>query len=670
MKKDIEQLSVDSIRVLSIDAVEHTQHGHPGMPMGAAPMGYVLWKKFMNHNPKNPAWFNRDRFVLSAGHGSMLLYSLLHLFDYGLTIDDLKGFRKLHSRLPGHPEVGVAPGVEATTGPLGQGIAMSVGMAIAEAHLSEKYNKPEYPVIDHYTYAICGDGDLMEGISYESASLAGHLGLSKLILLYDSNDIISDGSIKGAFSENISDRFQSCGWQVLYVEDGNDKAEIEQAIQEAKSNKEKPTLIEVKTTIGYGAPTISGTSKAHSNPMGEEEAQKAKEYYNWEFKEDFYIPSEVYNHFKESIQEGREKEKEWNILLENYEKEYPELYKELQQAISGEVPEDITISLPEYEEGEKLATRNAFGDSMNSVSKKLSWLVGGSADLASSTKTIIKDGGNFDKDNYKGRNIWFGIREFSMAAISNGIALHKGLRVFNGTFLVFSDYMRPAIRLSALMDLPVIYVFTHDSVAVGQDGPTHQPVEQVSSLRSMPNLSVLRPGDANETVYSWKTALDNQTQPTAIILGRQGVPTLKNTKSLARNGVEKGAYTLSKVSDNPDGLLIATGSELNISVEAQNLLLKEDINVNVVSMPSWDKFENQTKNYKNSVLPSSIKTRLAVEMGSTQGWEKYVGDEGMVFGINEFGHSGPGDEVIEFFEFTPDTISKKMKDLLNKQVKL
>src|SRR5699024_3367408 len=544
------------------------------------------------------------------------------------------------------------------------------GMAIAEAHLSEKYNQPDFPIIDHYTYAICGDGDLMEGISYESASLAGHLGLSKLILLYDSNDIISDGSINGAFSEDISGRFESCGWQVLYVENGNDKNEIERAIQKAKSNKEKPTLIEVKTTIGYGAPTISGTSKAHSNPMGEEEAKKAKEYYNWEFEEDFYVPSEVYSHYQESIQEGEEKEEEWNLLLEKYGQKHPELYKELLQAISGEIPEDIDLSLPEYNEGEKLATRNAFGESMNSVAKKLKWLVGGSADLASSTKTIIEDGEDFRKDNYKGRNIWFGIREFSMAAISNGIALHKGLRVFNGTFLVFSDYMRPAIRLSALMDLPVIYVFTHDSIAVGQDGPTHQPIEQVSSLRSMPNLSVIRPGDANETIFSWKTALDNKTQPTAIILGRQGIPTLKNTKDLARSGVEKGAYALSKVAENPDGLLIATGSELNISIEAQKLLLKEDINVNVISMPSWDKFEKQTENYKNSILPLNVKSRLAIEMGSTQGWKKYIGDEGETFGINEFGLSGPGDEVINHFNFTPYAISEKMKKILNKQVKL
>ncbi|WP_426366681.1 transketolase [Mammaliicoccus lentus] len=666
MTKNIEQLSIDTIRTLSIDAVEHAQHGHPGMPMGAAPMGYVLWKKFMNHNPKNSDWFNRDRFVLSAGHGSMLLYSLLHLFDYGLTINDLKKFRQLHSKLPGHPEVGVAPGVEATTGPLGQGVAMSVGMAIAEAHLSEKYNKPGFPVVDHYTYAICGDGDLMEGISYESASLAGHLGLSKLILLYDSNDIISDGGIDGAFSENISERFKSCGWQVIYVEDGNDTQEIEQAITNAKSNKEQPTIIEVKTTIGYGAPTISGTSKAHSNPMGEDESKKAKEYYNWKFEKDFYVPDEVYKHFEEASIQGGENEKEWNKLLNQYKTEYPELYKELQQAISDKIPEDITLSLPKYEEGKELATRNAFGDSLNSVSEKLTWLVGGSADLASSTKTIIKNGESFSRENYKGRNIWFGIREFAMATISNGIALHKGLRVFNGTFLVFSDYMRPAIRLSALMNLPVIYVFTHDSIAVGQDGPTHQPIEQLSSLRSMPNLSVIRPGDANETVFAWKSALNNQKKPTALILGRQGIPTLKNTEKLAKVGVDKGAYLLSKVTNSPEGLLIATGSELSISIKAQELLLEEGIKVNVVSMPSWDKFEEQTESYKNTILPPDVKSRLAVEMGATQGWERFVGDKGEVFGINEFGMSGPGDEVIKFFDFTPENISNKMKKLLDK----
>ncbi|MCY7672202.1 transketolase, partial [Bacillus altitudinis] len=523
----IELKSIATIRTLSIDAIEKANSGHPGMPMGAAPMAYALWTNHLNVSPQNPNWFNRDRFVLSAGHGSMLLYSMLHLSGYNLSIEDLKQFRQWGSKTPGHPEFGHTEGVDATTGPLGQGIAMAVGMALAERHLAETYNKDHFNVVDHYTYSICGDGDLMEGISSEAASLAGHLGLGRLIVLYDSNDISLDGDLDRSFSENVKNRFEAMNWEVLYVKDGNNIDEVTAAIEKAKQSTDKPTLIEVKTTIGFGSPNRAGTSGVHGAPLGSEEAKLTKEAYSWTFEEDFHVPSEVYDHFKTAVKDaGQKKEAAWNELFEQYEKEYPELAAQLKLAIEGKLPENWDQEVPVYEAGSSLASRASSGEVLNGIAKQVPFFIGGSADLAGSNKTTIKDTTDFGRENYAGRNIWFGVREFAMGAALNGMALHGGLRVFGGTFFVFSDYLRPAIRLAALMGLPVTYVFTHDSIAVGEDGPTHEPVEQLASLRAMPNLSVIRPADGNETAAAWKIAVSSTNKPTALVLTRQNLPTI------------------------------------------------------------------------------------------------------------------------------------------------
>lgn len=666
MSTSIEQLAINSIRTLSIDSVENAQSGHPGMPMGAAPMAYSMWTKFMNHNPANPEWPNRDRFVLSAGHGSMLLYSLLHLSGYELSLEDLKQFRQWGSKTPGHPEYGHTPGVEATTGPLGQGIGMSVGMAMAERHLGATYNRDDFPIVDHYTYCICGDGDLMEGISNEAASLAGHLELDKLIILYDSNDISLDGDLHMAFSENVQDRFKSYGWQVLFVEDGTDIKEIENALEQAKADTKRPTFIEVKTTIGYGAPTKSGKKDSHGAPIGPDEVKGAKAHYKWDFEADFHVPDEVYDHFKETVSEkGKQKEQEWNDLFERYKKEYPELAEQFSKAINGELPQGWSDSLPTYQAGEdKLATRAASSETINAVSKSVPQLFGGSADLASSTKTLMKDYEDFTAKQYNGRNVWFGVREFAMAAAGNGMALHGGLKPFVGTFFVFSDYLRPALRLSALMGLPVTYVLTHDSIAVGEDGPTHEPVEQLASLRAMPGLSVIRPADGNETAAAWKSALESEDHPTALVLTRQGVPTLEGTAEHAEEGVKKGAYVLSPAKQKPEALLLASGSEVSLVVEAQQELERQGIHVSVVSMPSWDHFEAQSDDYKKSVLPDDVKARLAVEMGATMGWHKYVGEQGDVLGIDQFGASAKGPKVVEEYGFTVENVVSRVKQLI------
>lgn len=546
MHTSIEQQSINAIRTLSIDAIEKANSGHPGLPMGAAPMAYTLFTEFMNHNPKHSKWFNRDRFILSAGHGSMLLYSLLHLSGYDVTIDDLKSFRQWQSRTPGHPEVLDTDGVEATTGPLGQGVSMAVGMAMAEAHLAAKYNKDNFPIIDHYTYSLVGDGDIMEGISHEAASLAGHLALDKLIVLYDSNDISLDGDLNRSFSDNTEQRFEAYGWQVIRVEDGNDLTELNKAIKAAKANTTQPTLIEIKTIIGYGSPNKSNSSASHGAPLGEEEAILTKEYYKWEH-EPFHVTEEVYNDFAEKVQKnGAEKEANWNELFEQYKAQYPELAEELTIAIANELPENWDQNLPTYEAGkDTLATRASSSDMINAISKTVPSLFGGSADLASSNNTMMKEDEDFTKENKAGRNIWFGVREFAMGAALNGMALHGGLKVYGGTFFVFSDYVRPAIRLSAIMNAPVTYVFTHDSIAVGEDGPTHEPVEQLASLRAMPNLSVVRPADGNETNAAWRLALESTEQPTALVLTRQGLPTLEDTISNAYEGVKRGAYVIS-----------------------------------------------------------------------------------------------------------------------------
>ncbi|MBM6618345.1 transketolase [Bacillus sp. RD4P76] len=663
----IDKLSINAIRTLSIDAIEKAKSGHPGMPMGAAPMAYELWTKFMNHNPKNPEWFNRDRFVLSAGHGSMLLYSLLHISGYDLTMEDIKDFRQWGSRTPGHPEYGHTPGVEATTGPLGQGVAMAVGMAMAERHLAGKYNKEGFNVVDHYTYSICGDGDLMEGVSAEAASLAAHLKLGRLVVLYDSNDISLDGELNKAFSENVEDRFKAYGWQVIRVEDGNNLEEISRALVAAKEDQDRPTLIEVKTVIGYGSPNMAGTSEVHGKPLGADELKLTKEAYTWTFEEDFHVPDEVYAHFqKEVVEKGQSVEHEWNELFKSYEEKYPELASELKVALSGQLPEGWDKDLPVYEPGKSIASRASSGEALNGIAKNLPALFGGSADLAGSNNTMIKGATDFSAENYGGRNIWFGVREFAMGAALNGMSLHGGLKVFGGTFFVFSDYLRPAIRLAALMKLPVTYVFTHDSIAVGEDGPTHEPIEQLPSLRAMPGLDVIRPADGNETAAAWKLAIESTDTPTLLVLTRQNLPTLDSTKSDSYEGVKKGAYVVSNSSkETPDALLLATGSEVGLAVEAQKELEKEGISVSVVSMPSWYRFEQQSKEYKETVLPKSVKKRLGIEMATPLGWERYTGDEGDVLGIHTFGASAPGNKVLEEFGFSVANVVAKTKALFN-----
>ncbi|MFD1449058.1 transketolase [Oceanobacillus profundus] len=660
----VDQLSINTIRTLSIDAIEKANSGHPGLPMGAAPMAYALWTEFMTHNPKHSKWFNRDRFVLSAGHGSMLLYSLLHLSGYKVSMDDLKNFRQWGSNTPGHPEFHHTDGVETTTGPLGQGIATAVGMAMAEAHLAATYNKEDFPVVDHYTFALVGDGDLMEGISHETASLAGHLGLGKLVVLYDSNDISLDGDLNKSFSENISDRFHAYGWQVLRVEDGNDVNAIRTAVEEAKQNISQPTLIEVKTVIGYGSPNKSGSADSHGAPLGENEVKLTKENYNWDH-EAFHVPDEVYADFNEKVVEkGSLAESNWNQLLEEYKATYPDEGKQLEQAINGELPPNWDTELPTYEVGTSLATRASSGEVLNAIAKSVPSFIGGSADLAGSNKTTINDTSDFSREDYAGRNIWFGVREFAMAAALNGMALHGGLNVFGGTFFVFSDYLRPAVRLSALMKLPVTYVWTHDSIAVGEDGPTHEPVEHLASYRTMPGLSLIRPADGNETQAAWRLAVESKNQPTALVLTRQNLPTLDGTKEKAYDGVKKGAYVVSDASkETPDALILATGSEVQLAIEAQLELREKDIDVRVVSMPSWDRFESQDQAYKESVLLPNVKKRLAVEMASSFGWDRYVGDEGDILSIDSFGASGNGETLMREYGFTVENVVKRVESL-------
>lgn len=666
MTTNVEQLSINTIRTLAIDAIENANSGHPGLPMGAAPMAYTLWTDFMNQNPKNSKWFNRDRFVLSAGHGSMLLYGLLHLAGYDVTIDDLKNFRQWNSRTPGHPEVHHTDGVEATTGPLGQGIAMSVGMAMAEAHLAATFNKDDVSIVDHHTFALISDGDLMEGISHETASLAGHLGLGKLIALYDSNDISLDGDLDRSFSDNTELRFKAYGWQVIRVEDGNDVNELRNAIKKAKENTEQPTLIEVKTVIGFGSPNKSASSASHGAPLGLDEVKLTKEAYQWPH-DDFHVPEEVYADFNEKIgKNGAIAEDNWNQLFDKYKEKYPEDAKKMEQAINGELPIDWEEELPVYEPGkDKLATRASSGKVLNAISNTVPNLFGGSADLAGSNNTRVNNQTDFSRDNYSGKNIWFGVREFAMAAALNGMALHGGLKVYAGTFFVFSDYLRPAVRLSAIMNLPVTYVFTHDSIAVGEDGPTHEPIEHLPAFRTMPGLSLIRPADGNETQAAWRLALESTDKPTALVLTRQGLPTLEGTKEHAYEGVKKGAYVVSKASkETPDALLLATGSEVQLAIQAQKVLKEKNIHVNVVSMPSWDRFNEQDAAYRNEVIPPQVKSRLAIEMASPFGWERYVGDHGAILGIDTFGASAKGEKVMEEYGFTVDNVVNQLEKLI------
>ncbi len=662
MNHSIETLAVNTIRTLSIDAINNANSGHPGLPMGAAPMAYALWAHHLNHNSANAKWFNRDRFILSAGHGSSLLYSLLHLAGYNVSLEDLKSFRKLNSKTPGHPEFGHTEGVEATTGPLGQGIANAVGMAMAEAHLAAKFNQDGYPVIDHYTYALVGDGDLMEGISYEAMSMAGHMKLGKLIALYDSNDISLDGELNLSFSENIQKRTESAHWQYLRVEDGNDVAEISKAITLAKQNTNQPTLIEIRTTIGYGSPKVAGTNKAHGNPLGAEEARATKQAYGWHYEEDFFVPEEVKAHFEELKQRGISQEQQWNALFQSYQETYPELAKELQHAITGEVlfnTEDILT----FDTGKTISTRVASGEAINHFVKSVPSIFGGSADLSHSTMTDIKENAAFAVESFSGRNIYFGVREHAMGAAGNGLALHGGVKPFVSTFFVFNDYLRPSIRLAALQKLPVTYVFTHDSIAVGEDGPTHEPIEQLASLRAIPGLTVIRPSDANETASAWAYALQQIDGPVALVLSRQNLPVFQATQANLDN-LSKGAYVLTQTNDQPEVILISTGSEVSLAINAKAELEKENVSVRVVAMPSWELFDRQPKEYKELVFPASITKRVALEMGISLGWERYVGSEGKVLCIETFGASGTGTAVMELFGFTTENVVRTAKSLL------
>lgn len=663
----IDQLSVTTIRTLAIDAIEKAKSGHPGMPMGAAPMGYQLYAKTMKHNPSNPEWIDRDRFVLSAGHGSMLLYSLLHLSGYDLPMEELKNFRQWGSLTPGHPEYGHTAGVDATTGPLGQGIAMAVGMAMAEAQLASTYNRNGFELINHYTYSICGDGDLMEGVSHEAASMAAHMKLGKLVVLYDSNDISLDGELNLSFSENVAKRFEGYGWQVLRVEDGNDLDAIAKAISQAQAETGRPTLIEVKTVIGYGSPNKGGKgghAGPHGSPLGTDETKLTKAFYEWEHPE-FHVPDEVRAHFAEVKKAGEQANHDWNALFAKYKEAYPELAKQFELAVSRKLPSNWDADLPFYSPSDKaVSTRVASGNALNGLAKNVPYLVGGSADLESSTMTHLKDLPNYKPGSYEGRNIYFGVREFGMAAAMNGIMLHGGLKVYGGTFFVFTDYLRPAVRLAAIMKLPVTYVLTHDSIAVGEDGPTHEPIEQLASIRIIPGLTVIRPADANETSAAWAYAVQNNDNPVALVLTRQNLPILEGT-SAARDNLSKGAYVVSEAANGqPQGILLATGSEVQLAVASQKALADQGIHVRVVSMPSWDLFDKQDQSYKDSVLPKGLKARLAIEMAHPYGWERYVGDAGSVIGITTYGASAPGDRVIQEYGFTVDNVVAKFKQLL------
>ncbi|RIN15729.1 transketolase [Mammaliicoccus vitulinus] len=655
MFNEKDQLAVDSIRALSIDAIEAANSGHPGLPMGAAPMAYTLWTKHLNFNPQSKNYFNRDRFVLSAGHGSALLYSLLHVSG-SLELEEVKNFRQWDSKTPGHPEFNHTDGVEVTTGPLGQGFAMSVGMAMAEKHLAGKFNKENYDVVDHYTYVLASDGDLMEGVSHEAASLAGHLKLDKLITLYDSNDISLDGDLNKAFSENVKERFTSYGWSYILVEDGNDLEAIDKAITEAKT-LEGPTMIEIKTVIGYGSPNKAGTNGVHGNPLGEEERELALKAYGLDPSKRFNVPQEVYDVFSETmLTRANEDESAWDKLVEEYTKAYPELGEAFKQAISNELPADYAKELPVYEAGNSSATRADSGEVIQALSKSVPAFFGGSADLASSNKSNVKDEADFDSETPEGRNIWFGVREFGMAAAVNGMTVHGGVKPYGATFFVFSDYLKPAVRLSAIMGVPSTFVFTHDSIAVGEDGPTHEPVEQLAGLRAIPNLNVIRPADGNETRVAWKVALESKSTPTALVLTRQNLTALDVEESVLEEGVRKGGYVVYRSEIEPEYLLLASGSEVSLAVDAARDIEAQGKGVQVVSLPNWNAFDQQDAAYKESVLPSSITKRVAIEMASSLGWHKYVGLEGKVIGIDTFGASAPGDLVVEKYGFTKENV--------------
>jgi transketolase len=653
----LDQLCVNTIRTLSIDGVEKANSGHPGMPMGMADVAYVLWTKFLKHNPVNPKWYDRDRFILSAGHGSMLIYSLLHLTGYDLSLDEIKNFRQMGSKTPGHPEYGMTPGVETTTGPLGQGFGTGVGMAMAEHFLASKFNKEDHKVVDHYTYAIVSDGDLMEGISHESASMAGHMGLGKLIYLYDSNRISIEGSTDITFTEDVSKRFEAYNWHVIEI-DGHDHDEITDAIEKARAVTDKPSLVVCKTHIGFGSPNKQDSETSHGSPLGEEEVRLTKETYGWESQEPFHIPSEALNKFREALDKGKKAEEQWNSELEKYDKNFSSEAELFKNWMSRTLSEKLAEALPVFETDAKgMATRAASGKVINAIKDIVPNLFGGSADLGGSTKTDIEGYGSYIEDSPTGRTVHFGVREHGMGAAVNGMALHGGMIPYGATFFVFTDYMRPAIRLAALMKVPSIFVLTHDSIGLGEDGPTHQPIEHLASLRAMPNITILRPGDANETSYAWKTAIENEDGPTLLVLTRQNLPTLERSDSNRAELVEKGAYIFSdSESKTPEAIIMATGSELQYAVEAKLTLDEKGVDTRVVSMPSWELFEKQDASYKEEVLPDSVTNRVSIEAGSVFGWERYVGPKGKAIGMHSFGESAPYEELYEHFGITSEAV--------------
>ena len=667
-KSDIDTLSINTIRTLSLDAVQRANSGHPGLPLGMAPAAYVLWTKFLRHNPKNSKWFNRDRFLLSAGHGSMLIYSLLHLTGYDLSLDELKNFRQLHSKTPGHPENFMTPGVEITTGPLGQGFANGVGMGIANAHLAAKFNKRGHNVIDHYIYCICSDGDLMEGVSYESASIAGHLKLANLIYLYDDNKITIDGSTDLAFTEDVTKRFESCGWHVLEVADGNDLKAIEAAIKEAQRIKDKPKLIRIKTIIGFGMPK-QGTSKAHSDAPGADAVKETKRNLGWPENKSFYIPKEVQNHFRQAVKNGAKLEKDWEAAVTKYTKEFPELGKQLADTRANKLPDGWEKSLPKFDNVEAKATRAYSADVINAIADAVPQLIGGSADLTPSNNTYIKSSADIQAGQYQNRNIHFGIREHAMGSVMNGMALYGSVIPFGGTFQTFSDYMRPAIRLAALSRVQVVYVFTHDSIGLGEDGPTHQSVEHLAALRAIPNLALIRPCDAHEVREAWRAALLRKDAPTAFALSRQKVSVIDRKKFAKADGLHKGAYILAEAEDKQGGktepklIIIATGSEVGLAMEAREKLNAAGSPTRVVSMPCWEFFDEQPQRYKDTVLPPNVITRLAVEAGVSMGWAKYIGDHGDTLTVDKFGASAPAEDVFRDYGFTVENVVKKAKAL-------
>jgi transketolase len=668
-KTDLDQLCINTIRTLSLDAVQKAESGHPGLPLGMAPAAYVLWTRFLRHNPRNPKWFNRDRFLLSAGHGSMLLYSLLHLTGYDLPLEELKRFRQLHSKTPGHPENVLTPGVEITTGPLGQGFANGVGMGIAQKHLAAIFNRKGHNIIDHFIYCICSDGDLMEGVSYESASLAGHLKLDNLIYLYDDNHVTIDGFTDLAFTEDVTKRFEAAEWHVLEVDDGNDLKAIDRAIREAQKIKGKPKMIRIKTVIGFGMPK-QGTNKAHSDAPGEEAVKETKRNLGWPENKQFYIPKEALAHFREAVKNGAQFEKEWEARAKAYEKAFPELGKAFTDTRKAQLPDGWEKALPNFKYVEAKATRAYSGDVINAVAEVIPQMIGGSGDLTPSNNTYIKSSADLQPGKYANRNIHFGIREHAMGATMNGMALYGSLIPFGGTFQTFSDYMRPAIRLAALSHIRVLFVFTHDSIGLGEDGPTHQSVEHLAALRAIPNLTVIRPADAHEVREAWRAALKHDTGPTAFALSRQKVALIDRTKFADARGLHKGAYVLAEAATKdgktatPKIILIATGSEVGLAINARAELTESGIPTRLVSMPCWEFFDKQSAAYKESVLPAKITARLAIEAGVSLGWAKYVGDHGDTLTVDRFGASAPAEDVFRDYGFTVENVVKKAKNLL------